>query len=110
MFVTGDGNDNGGHGSFYANILELLRRGISVEIWSFRANLKNKYLRELKPQFPDLFTVHLLDDRVDFLRGKLHFKVLGSKPLPEMHELLAQISEMMNPRGGETKGRAATHL
>lgn len=78
VFVTGDGNDGNGYGSFYEAIKCLLQRKNHVEVWSFRCNLSKRYANELQGNFPKLFSVNILDGyaQYDSARRKLQLEVV----------------------------------
>ena len=75
VFITGDGNDGHGYGSFFDTIKFLLERKNRVEIWSFRSHLSSRYSTELQQYFPDFLSVNALDDFAQYDSAKRKFQL-----------------------------------
>jgi len=60
VLVTGDGNINNGQTSFPIVIERVLRANWSVEIWSWKTSLNQRFF-DIQKHFPTRMTINYLD-------------------------------------------------
>ena len=70
VLVTGDGNDNHGRASFYKLVVQTLKKGWDVELWSWENSLNSRYLK-LKDENPGPGKLHIR--YLDEFRDKIIF-------------------------------------
>ena len=61
--LTGDGNDNKGRTSFPGVVEAALRKGFSVEVWSWRAQCSKVYSK-FQANYPRYFSLKYLDEHM----------------------------------------------